>query len=153
MMTINGLVGLLSSQATREITLSCGLSLVFRKTLVEDISQIEDHILSKRSTLNIQEMEEELKKTQNKEIKQAILDGLRDGIKEQVQKPAFALFGEDIDFQLSAHGKAYSMWLLSHKEDDTVQDYIRLYASCNEEDFQKIDEILDWSRELKYLGK
>src|SRR5690606_5831204 len=118
----NGLAGLCSSNTTREFTFSCGVSLTFRKYTLGLIADRETHIISLRNKVDVAGAEETLKSATNPAIREAIINGVKEAVKENQTQPAYATFNETTNFELSEYGKAYETWLLTKESGHTLGD-------------------------------
>ena len=145
-MIVNGVAELLSSEVTRDLELSCGLLLKFKKMRWKQYAQRETYIVSKRqdpknTALQMCEVLAELKRDDTDIIIEALMD--------MVQRSSYAYFDEMVAYETSATGKAYDLHLCT---DLPFEDcYVLLEAKLSEEDRTKLDEAIAWCKELPPL--
>jgi hypothetical protein len=102
----------------------------------------------------MEEIEEVANTSKNKDVVAALSKGLEEAVKYITTRPKFATYEEDIEFNLSPYGKAYTLYLLckEHSNFKTVAEYKILYEQATTEDLSEIDEAISWSQELEMLG-
>lgn len=150
-MQINGLAALAGSGVTRDYEFSGGFTLTCRKFNLGLYAQREDEIVRLRGNIRKCVNEYEDMVFRSKEMKDAIYNGFEKAIKEIVARPSFSTFDEVMDFEMSNHGKIYTLWLLCNKEGETLDDYTILYNGMSSDDQQLMEEMFDWAAEASYI--
>ena len=153
-MFVNGISELLSSQSTREVPLSCGISLQFSKLRWKDYASKEIYITQQRGNVaeKAKKVAEAIGVLGEDDFKKEIAEAL----KEIVLRGNYAHFDEYIVFEESPMGKAYDLFMCTHHETAAIKEpadaYILLEStSLTEEDRAEIEKGIYWSKELPAL--
>lgn len=140
---MNGLANLLGSESRRTVKFSCGIEVVFKKYTLGDFAKREDEILRLRLPRNLRIPDGEL----TDEVKKAIVDGIQEGYRDITSRPSLALPDEDAMFTYSAHGRAFSMYLLAVEPKLTFEEAFHIYNCFNASDNAELDNIFIWATE------
>jgi hypothetical protein len=152
-----GMAGFLSSQTTRELKLSCGLTLVFRKQTLSDYTANEDQVVRNRGSIQIMvnDLVDKLSEVKDKAVREKLLEGIVAAVKELALRPGFAFFDEMVDWSMSPRGKAYTLWFCTRKDTPEMKDagdaYLLLESTLTEKDRNEIENLLNWASELDLI--
>jgi len=155
-MNITGLSGLLSSQGTREVTLSCALSLCFHKFQLKHYAQRELEIVRKRGNLKtaVADLIDILSDSELEEDhKKMMLEGLKAAVTDLATRDSYAYGTESIEFSMSERGKATDLYLCSDIESIELAEALLSSTSLTDEDHEEIDKAIYWAKELDLIKK
>lgn len=159
MMAMNGICAMLSSSATWEVKLSCGICLVFKKLNFGEYAQKEIEVVRKRGAVKdiVEGVAEALLKVKDKSVREYTLLGLKEGIKELTTRPSYAYYGEMLEFDMSPMGKATILYLCCKDNSESINSvedaYTLLESSMSEEDLSNLEKALNWATEIEFLKK
>lgn len=149
-MIINGLNGLLASEATREVTFSCGFSLVFRKATLGYYAKRDDAIIRSRLNLNdkINALQEAFSKIDDESLKKVLVETVQAEIKELFKMQPYSYEFEIAHFEMSSQGNRF---MVENLADCNPEQSVAILESFNEEDHEKFKEVINWAKEVEFI--